>query len=105
MSAARTPAHPRGSALVQKISFRAICTFLGSLAWEGETTPNEPPPRVVLGPPNQGVLARLKASARTWNLMFSCSVKVLKTEKSTCAGRLVRMFGKRLLSVRRVNGG
>jgi hypothetical protein len=46
----------------------------------------------------------LKDLARNWRLTRSVSVKVLKMEKSTFGGRRLRMLGKRVDRVRRVNG-
>jgi hypothetical protein len=91
--------------LRQKINFSASWTLRWSLTCDGVTTPKAAPPAVVFGPPNHGVLAKLKASARNCSASPSLSVKVLKSERSICGGRLVRMSEKRVLCERSVNAG
>src|SRR5687767_7773399 len=76
----------------------------GSFAWVGATVPKAAAVTLVFGAPNQVVLNRLNASNRACRRMVRGSSKVLNTEKSTSAGRLVRMSSKRVGSVRRVNG-
>jgi hypothetical protein len=75
------------------------------LTCDGVTTPKLGEAAVVFGPPNHGVLAKLKASARNCSARPSLSVKVLKSERSICGGRLVRMSEKRVLCERSVNAG
>jgi len=42
-------------------------------------------------------LVKLKVSARNFSARLSLSVKVWKSERSICGGRLVLMFEKRVL--------